>query len=280
MKDILTTLVALMMATLPAAQEDAGFRLEPFSLTVTPDLRTAYVSRSKVVEDRPVASVRFRGDVEIGPFGKFGLWQWSRHSLSGHRQNMTRRAFTEDDYAMFWHYDLDIAEKWRLSNELTMDWITLPGFHGEAQQMKKDASMVELRVDQSLSNPYVTPFWQMRHAIHPTEWMHVQAGVRRRFRITEDVSIIPSTFMGTGNETMFEQRFGQRDGGRRYHRGIMTLNAELLLEWRICSHVAAFASLNQYDVASEDGRRGISGQRHPKGRRDLTYGTCGLRISF
>ena len=257
-----------------------GFSLKPFSLTVTPDVRTAYISRSKVVEDRPVASVRFRGDVDAGFFGKFGLWQWSRHSLSRHRQNMTRRAFTEDDYAMFWHYDLDIVEGWRLVNELTMDWITLPFFHGEAKRSKKDSTMREFRVDQSLSNPYVTPFWQMRHAVHPTEWMHVQAGARRRFCVAEDVWIVPSVFAGTGNEIMFEQRFGRREDDRRYHRGIMTLNAELLLEWRINSHVTAFASLNQYDVVSQDARRGLSGQRHPKGRRDLTYGMCGLKISF
>ena len=280
MKDISLGAAALAALASLAACADDGVSLAPFSLTVTPDVRTAYMSRGKVIEDRPFASVRFRGDVDLGAFGKFGLWQWSRHALSGHRQNATRRAFTEDDYAMFWHYDLGLAEGWFLSSEFTMDWLTFPGFHGEAQQQKRDATMVEFRVDQSLDNPYLTPFWQMRHAIHPVEWMYVHVGAKHRFRIMEDVSLTPSVFAGTGNELLFEQRFGKREYGRRYHRGIMTLNGELLLEWRVCRHVTFFASVNQYDVVSEDVRRSLSGRRHPKGRRDLVYGTCGLKIRF
>ena len=270
----------LAAAVTGAARCDDDWSLKPFSLVVTPDVRTAYITRGKVVEDRPFQSTRIRGDVELGPFGKIGCWNWSRNSLSGHRQNATRRAFTEVDYAVFWHYDLKLAEDWRISSELSRAWITFPGFHGAAQQAKRDATMLEYRSEQALVNPYLTPFWLMRRSVHPTDWMYIRTGVRRRFALTESLALVPCFFTETGNEIFFEQRYGSRGDGLRYHRGIMSVNGELTLEWRINSHITSFASLQQFDVVSEYVRRAVSGRSHPKGRRDLTYGTVGLRLSF
>ena len=76
-----------------------------FSLQLQPDVRSAYLSRGKVIEDRPVASILARGSIDLGEWGSPGVQSWDLSSLGNRRTDVHRRAFNETDLGVFWHYN-------------------------------------------------------------------------------------------------------------------------------------------------------------------------------
>ena len=110
--------------------------LAPLSFFYQPDVRTAYVSRGRVVEDRPIQANYLRCDLDMGDFGTLGLWHWNYSSLTGRRENLHRRAFHEVDGMAAYRYGLEFSEEWRLTTEVTFCWMTFPGYRGSIAALR------------------------------------------------------------------------------------------------------------------------------------------------
>ena len=93
------TLLMCLSVSIPAAAVD----ISPFGVTADMQFRSAYHSRMRVSEDRPVGVLDVRIHSDAGPLGKVGVMNWSRSSLCNRKSDVHRRAFNEVDYAAFWH---------------------------------------------------------------------------------------------------------------------------------------------------------------------------------
>ncbi|MBQ3097628.1 MAG: hypothetical protein IJC66_05675, partial [Kiritimatiellae bacterium] len=91
-----------LLAALPSAAVD----ISPFGVNADAQFRSAYHSRMRVSEDRPVGVLDIRAHADVGPLGRVGVMNWNRSSLCNRKSHVYRRAFNEVDYAAFWHYDV------------------------------------------------------------------------------------------------------------------------------------------------------------------------------
>lgn len=244
------------------------------------DFSTAYHSRGRICEDRPVFLQLTRIGTDIGPYGKVGLWNWDVSALNGRRQNLYRRVWHEMDYGVFYRYDWQINDEWSLTSDVMKDWITLPGARGD-RRGHSDATIQEYRFYQMLKNPYITPWYLVRRGLHPNDWLYFRVGLQKSFNLTDTLTLTPITFVELGSENHFEYRYGSNPHGGRYHSGAQAMMAQLELAWKVADWISLTATLSQFGILSGDARDGIVengaiGTRH----RDFTLFAVGAVVKF
>ena len=249
-------------------------------LLLVSEVRTAYISRGRVCEDRPVETQLIRADAGIGPYGRVGLWNWDVSALGNRRQNIFRRTCHEMDYGVYYHYDWEIDKDWSLASEVMRDWITLPGARGHVRG-HGDATIYEWRLYEALKNPYLTPWCLIRRGTHPNNWTYYRVGVQHGFPLVDNLTLTPIFYAELGDERHFNRRYGQNVRGRSYHSGPQALVAQLELAWKIRDWISLTATLSQFGLVSDDARASImeNGSRGQR-RRDLTIFGLGVVMKF
>ena len=164
--------------------------LSPFFFEATPEVRSTYQSLGKIVEDRPMQMTSLRGGFDAGDFGRFGVRNWDVSSLTGRRSDAHRHALYHSELGLTWQRDIEIADGWRLRNDLTRSWTMYRGF-GDGGSNR---TYHWYQIDQSLENPYVVPFWRIRKCFRGSDYLYFKAGLRRRFEIRDGISVTPSVF--------------------------------------------------------------------------------------
>lgn len=245
-----------------------------------PDVRTAYMSRGKICENRPIQSNLVRLGADFNEFGTIGFWHWDFSALT-HKRSATHHSFlAERDYGIYYDYDFHFTDEVVLKSEFQKDWVTLHGYRAAARAAKSDATLNEIRISQSLVNPIVTPFYLLRYCWHPNYWLYVRSGLMREFALGGGFTLTPQVYVENGNEYLFERRYGRLERGRHYHAGAMSVVAGLELAYRINEWCSVFASVQQFGLVSQDARRQTKASNDPGPRCDLTIGTLGMRFRF
>lgn len=282
------TFAGLVGLALMAAAARGG-ALDPFDVSFDPSFRTAYHSRGKIVENRPVFMTTTRAGwntKDIGGFGKIGFWNFTSSSLTRKRRTVYRRPLNEMDYGLFWTYTWDFGrdhadwEGWGVTTDALMDWITLEGYRHAYRENKTNASIHEYRLQQSLDNPYLTPFYLFRRGIHPNDWFYARVGVKHTFHLTDTLTFTPTFHAEHGDERLFIRRYGERLDGGSYHSGLMALNLILELAWKASANLTFYANVHQFDLTDERLRDKAKAQTAANYRRDLTILALGLRCRF
>lgn len=271
---------ALMLC--PGEMRAEGIR--PLHVEGTVETRSAYLSRAKVVEDRPIQVEEVRLDSEAGPLGRFGFLVWNYSSLCNRRQHTHRRAFYEVDFAVYWKYQWEIAEDWTLANEAAHWWMILNGIRDG-----DEPTTYEWWEECALKNPYLTPSVQIRRGWEHQSWVYFKAGVSKPMTfakirewcgagegsdVWEQLTLSPGVFCELGSEPLFELRYG--DQGRDYHAGAMAMRGSLKLTYEPCDTLSFYLSLEQFDLVDHD----LRDRAHGINRRDLTFFTVGMNAHF
>lgn len=248
-------------------------------LQATPEIRTAYISLGKIVEDRPMQTTAIKGSVDGDFLGRLGVTFWGVSSLTDRKDYVHRHALYFNDIGPYWGYDIAFAKDWTLKSELSRQWSL---FHGYEPEYESSAHSIHWwQLDQELANPYLTPFWRLRKVIRPMDLFYFKAGVKRRFAFLEDFYILPSVFLEGGDVTNIERRLGRRPNGGRYNNPtVCSITFRLELGWRISKNFTAFAAVDQYDVVLKSGRNAIRDSSDLSAHTDLTVGSVGVRLSF
>lgn len=266
----------------PLQQEPAGTNFvvqarEWIGVSAFAELQTAYLARGKVVDARPFSAQFFDAEAKFGKFGHFGGHAWSVTSLSGSGQGAPKRyAYNEVDYNLHYVYDLEIAEGWTLENRVARQWVTLPGYHGNAK------TICEWHVAQALHNPYVTPYYLLRHSCQPEVWSYWNVGAKRSFALTDELSLTVDFFGDCGDARHFASQYGVKPDApdSRYHGGLMALNLVLRLDWKVTDYLSLYTFVWQFDIVSDEARDTVKATKLPEARRDITVGGVGLAINF
>jgi len=277
---VLPALRAADGASAPATNTLRQVTLDRVHGSAVADVRSAYQSRAKIVENRPVETVLARINYDTGPFGRVGFWHWHVSSLTDQRQDVHRRAFNEMDYGVNWLYTYAFSDDCRLVTDVLYDWITLQGYKPAYRDRKSDATIVETRLEQALENPWITPFYRLRRAYHPNDWFYARTGVRHSFQLPWDLTLTPSWFLEYGNENHFQNRYGAAEDGGKYRSGLQASVFNLALAWCATKSLSFFVAVEQFDVLHDEARDTIKAGSNTSSRRDLTMAQAGLRVSF
>ena len=243
------------------------------SATFNAEVRTAYLSRGKVVEDRPVEANELRLTARLGAderFGRTGVWHFDYSSLTPRCNPGTTWFMHEFNWGAFYHYNLEVIEDWTLESEIMPYWVLIP---------EVDPSM-EWWVIQSLRNPYLVPSWFMRRGTEGADCTYFKLGLQkpvdfRDFGV-EGLTVTPGVFAELGNSHLMTGRYGLREDGSAIPTGIQSLIAEIRAIYRINRNFGVYAILQQFDLVNADARR----QTHKPNCRDLTIFTIGCKVEF
>lgn len=240
------------------------------------DIETAYWARGAIVDRKPYSAQFADLSFDFDPFGVVGGYAWSVSSLATSGQSATRRnAYNEVDYGVYYGYSLGIAEDWSLDTAVAKKWVTLPGYHPHAH------SISEWNISQSLTNPYVTPYYLLRRAYHGQQWCYWEVGLTRSWKFLDDFTFTATVFGELGDSRHFAAQYGENpNGDGRYSNGLMALNLRLRLDYALTKYVGLFVYVHQFDVVSSDARDALDASSAPEALKDLTMGGVGITVKF
>ena len=267
-------------------QSAEAYSIAPLYFSTDVAVRTAYQSRSRIIEDRPMLMSLTRFGTEAGPLGKVGIWMWDVSSLSLRRRHVHRGPLSEIDGGPSWWHTWDFAQYgdqwkgWSLTTEFVKNWITLHGYEDRYRQKKSDASISEWRFGQILKNPYLTPAYLIRVGVHPDPWYYTRLSLLKPIPVWERLTLTPQFQMELGNRRLFELRYGDRPDGGEYRDGVMTGSFLLELSWAYSKNLTFYTSVHQFGLLADEARDSIKARKTTEARRDLTIGAVGVRCKF
>lgn len=241
------------------------------------DVESAYWARGKIVDARPYSAQFADVDLKLGAFGRVGAQAWSVSSLSTGGQSARRRnAYNEVDWNLHYEYEWAFAEDWSLWNRVARQWVTLPGYFPDCK------TTLEWHVAQALRNPYLTPYYLLRHATAPERWNYWEIGAYRTFALAKDLSLTAKLFGDCGDADHFCSQYGPRVGrpNARYHGGLMALNLVLRLDYALTENWSLFTYVQQFDIVDADAREAVKASPAPEAKRDLTLFGVGMALAF
>ena len=250
--------------------------LAPFFFEATPEVRSSYVSLGKLMEDRPMQITNIRAGYDAGEFGRFGIRNWDVSSLTDRRHDAHRHALYHTELGPTWQYDLDIAEGWKLKNDLTRSWTMYRGFGNRAS----NRTYHWWQIEQSLENPYAVPFWRVRKCFRGNDYVYFKAGARRRFGIGESLYLTPSVYAEGGSHRNYMRVIGSRTDGGRWHSGVSSVSFRLEAGWSACENISVFAFVEQYEVVGQAARHANAASSYRCAHNDWFLGGFGLRLRF
>jgi len=268
--------------SVPAAAEPAAETAAPparkiLSLHAYADVESAYVCRGYIWDTRPYSAQFADVEADFGAFGRVDAFVWTMSAMSGsgHAARMSRYAYAEIDYHLRYSFDLDLAENWRLRNSVSRQWVTNPGYCG-------GHTLFDWQAMQALQNPWITPYWRLRAIRKPIEETYWAVGVKRDFRLLDDLTLTVDFFGDLGDRRHFENLYGPKpsnpDG--HYRGGLQALNLVFRLDWRLTENLGLFAFVGQFCLVSDDARDAAKASPAPESRRDLTYCGIGAALDF
>ena len=265
-----------------AAAEESGTNFiecvnEFVKISAFAEVQSSYLARGKVVDKHPFSAQFVDGELMLGDFGHIGGYVWSVTSFTGDGQSAQKRyAYNEADYNLHYVYGLELTEGWTLENRLARQWVTLPGYRGDAK------TFCEWHVAHELRNPYVTPYYLMRHACRPNDWTYWCVGARKTISITEDLSFTVDFFGDLGDARHFRDQYGAKptDPGSHYHSGLQALNLVLRLDYSLTENLGVYALVRQFNIVSDEARKAVKESNAHESLRDVTVVGVGVSLSF
>ena len=250
--------------------------LAPYHFTASTETRSAYLSRSRISEDRPVQVCEASFSREAGPLGAFGIAHWCLTSITPRLQHERRRLFSENDLGTFWEKSYEITEGWTLANQATLWWLLFGGY----RDPEDGGTQYEVWDEVSLKNDYLVPSVLVRRGWHSSDWVYVRSGLSKPVDLKPSLDlpfrITPGVFLETGNQGFYEFRYGELPRSRSYHRGALAVIGQLAVDYTLSENWKLYAKLQQFGLVDSDARD----QTHGIHRRDLTIFTLGVQASF
>ena len=256
----------------------AGDILPELNMSLSADFRSAYISSSgSAVETRPVTSQCLAGTYGFGEYGTLAGYVWTVSALTGQKDRFRRRAFNEVESGLLYRYSWEFADGLSLNNSAGHLWDPEFGYHG----FKESEITHEIAVVQSLENPYVTPYYDLQGAYHPTRWVRVNTGIRHAFTLLDGaLSLTPFGHVIWGSGRRYEQKFEAAPNSDICGFTPMYLMTGVLANYRVHERLTLYLRLQQYDVIDPSGRR------HEKARdvswavRDMPFVVAGVTVHF
>lgn len=256
---------------------------ETLRAAVTPELsgdlytefETAYLSSSGTLCDtRPVSLQNLDWTARFGEYGRVGGYGCFLSSLHDRQHELHRAAFNEFEGGVFYGYDWDLNARQTLVTDAGFIWNPLIGYRNDPDDLW------EFRMVQALENPYVTPYWDLLALMEPDQWSRVRVGVRRKFDLSDSVTLTPWVDVVWGCARRYEARYGEEPedpvGGGAVYCSIVGLK----LEKRFAERWRIYAKVRQFDTLGSQAREAEKRKTEYYARSDIAIFTVGVAVDF
>lgn len=255
----------------------ASFVHPDLDLSVSADFRSAYISSSGgAVETRPVTSQCLDWSWRTGDYGRIEGYAWVVTALSGQKDDLRRREFNEIEAEISYAYDWKFASGWALNNQLGHIWDPAIGY----ESFDASAFTHEIHFVQKLSNPYLTPYYDVMYCYHPDPWIRVNTGLQRPFYFLGGrLCIMPKVFVTWGDSNRYEAKFNtELDGGDVFGFRPMYVNSGIWSTYRLNDRLSFYLRLQMYDVIDDKGRDFENGRSESWAVCDMPFVVIGMTI--
>ena len=231
-----------------------------------------YFSLGSVRADKSVWILE--GDVvqRLDGFGHILAGYWAQSDFENRRDSGHRSTVYESDPYLFYSYDWDIVEGWRLRNRAGMIWVFNEGYRQKVVHLVHEWTYMG-----EVKSPWVTLFGQARVVEH--RGTYVRVGLNRVFDVADGAfSLVPHAAMSGGSERWNRRRYGDYDGCSRLSAGLGTVDYGLRAVVPIRLGVSLFLDVCGYNAINHPTRAQIrESRRHGTTRQtDACFVAAGL----
>ena len=212
---------------------------------------------------------------DLDAFGKIGIYNWDVSSLTDRRQDAHRRALYHTEYGPYWDYDLALTSGWTLHSGVLTCWTVYDGF----KTAGANKCYWWTQFEQSLANPYLTPYYRLRRCTAGSDYFYARLGVRRKFTLWRGLYFSTDVSLEGGNDRNQNRVFGKSADGSSVGSGFYTLAPHFELGYAFGEHFTLYAWVEQYEVLGS-ARSVNADYSYRCAHNDWTLGGLGLRIRF
>ncbi|MBR4260279.1 MAG: hypothetical protein IKQ17_14705 [Kiritimatiellae bacterium] len=220
----LTLLTMLVAAT--ASAEGGGWERE-YCADISAS--SQLFSLGSVRADHAVWMMEADFEQRLSAFGHVLLGYWSLSDLGGSGDRSRRSYVYESDPCLFYGYDWDFADGWRLRTRIGMIWVFNEGYNVDVIHLFREWTYMG-----ELKSPWVTLHGQTR--VVDGLGTYVRIGAFRSFDIAGGLfSLAPHVSLHGGSERWNRNRYGDFVEGRSISQGLGTVDYGMRLcvplEW-------------------------------------------------
>lgn len=266
--------VAIALASVPSASaEESDGELRPIAWCAA-EVASGHISTGRVKATHPVQNFEAYLGVEYAPLGYATAGVWSLSDLSG-AYNDSRSAFwNEVDPVVTVGRRQPLADGYAINASVGAQWNEMVGYRSDARR-----SYDEWQTAVSAETPFVTPWFSMRNFYWPVAKASFRVGVKRGFRLTNSLSLVPNIWLDGGSARWNRQRFGYRQADR-IGRGVNSVSVRLFAVYRFVPHAELYGGVTGYCVTDPDVRAELESNPSDEARHLYAVVTCGVRLLF
>ncbi len=204
-------------------------------------------------------------------FGYWALSDFEKRSDSGHRA-----AVYESDPYLFYGYDCEFAEGWRLRNRFGMIWVFNEGYEQDVVHLIREWTNAG-----ELKSPWVTLFGQTR--LVDDRGTYVRCGFTRAFGVFDEMlSVAPHVALAGGSRRWNRSRYGSYPDAAPLSQGLNTVDYGVLVRLPLRLGASFFVDVCGCHAYDGDVRAQIraSRRRGTTRRMDAFFVTSGFSWEF
>ena len=267
------TFVAACLAFPCAADEPVAEGVRPL-FWCAPEIASGHISIGRVKVTHPVQNFDAGLGAEYAPVGYALVGIWSLTDLSRESRDTRHPFWNEIDPLVAVGRRQRLAEGYSLDSRVGTQWNCMAGYEGAARR-----SYDEWQLNESLTTPYVTPWFAMRNFYWPVAKASFRVGLLKSFPVTDDLSFTLNVWSDGGSERWNEQRFGYRHA-RRIGSGLNSVSVRLFATYRLFEQAEIFGGVTGYTVVNNKIRDELNENPSDEALDLYAVVTCGIRISL
>ena len=233
-------------------------------------------SLGSVRADHPVWMME--GDVvqRLSLLGHVLVGYWALSDLGRHGDRSHRSGVYESDPYLFYGYDWNFADGWRLRNRLGMIWIFNEGYNVDVVHLMREWTYIG-----EITSPWATFCGQARAV--DGRGTYVRIGVHHGFEMSDGLfSVTPHVALYGGSGRWNRKRYGDFVDGRSIAAGLGTLDYGVRLDVPIKWGASWYLDLCGYDAFDSRTRTQMR-ERRRRGstmKLDAVFAVTGLCLEF
>ena len=218
------------------------------------------------------------GDVvqRLSEFGHVLLGYWALSDFEKRADSGHRASVYESDPYLFYGYDFEIAEGWRLRNRVGLIWVFNEGYEQNVVHLIREWTHAG-----ELKSPWVTLFGQTR--LVDDRGTYVRCGFTRAFEVLDGTfSIAPHIALAGGSERWNRRRYGNYPDAQPLSQGLNTVDYGVRVRLPLRLGTSVYVDFCGYHADDGDTRaqRRASRRRGTTRRTDAFFLTSGFSWEF
>lgn len=239
------------------------------------EVASSYLASSgSLCDTRPVTSQELDFMWEFGDYGWIDGYAWGISSLHDSQKDTHREIFHEFESSIRYGYEWKIVQQVSLRSSLGPLWNPQIGYPDDHNNYWGPI------INQSLENPYVTPYYNLLWLLEPAKRGRARIGIRRSFDIVEDVSLKIFAETVWSDHRRYTAKYGAAPERAFLNGAFSTERVGLQLRWMLSDSLSAYVQVQQFKVFGDQARSAVKKSSAYYAKTDWVLGSIGFEYAF